>query len=319
MDLQEYDRLNGGQFQDLIADLFNAHENTNTYIVAGRSGQYQGGADVFSLEKSTVIQCKFRSSGRNISKSRTVLKDAIESTVSDLTFGRDFTFKHVIIASTFPHDLELQQFAITLQKKGGYPFTITYIGWEEIRRRLLQQRTILERYFSDTSVRRVELVSVMTDTANCSWVPYPTTPNAFKDIESPKSPYPIFDFSFVNHLNKTVVLTAIRFRMEHLFSGLSGPPFPMPLQPIAKYTIHYDWEIGENVLLVDPPIAVPANEAFRFQVEVCVPYDGNFLAPSGRNICYFAFQFNSDIHVCAPDIFLNTDNSTEGGPMILLT
>jgi hypothetical protein len=318
MELQEYDRLNGGQFQDLIADLFNAHENTNTYIVSGRSGQYQGGSDIFSVEKKTIIQCKFRSSGRSVAKARADLKRSIECSAASVSDWAEFPFSHLIIASTYSHDIALQEFAIELQNKEQYPFVITYVGWEEIRRRILQHRSIFERYFADASSRRVELVSVMTDTENCSWIPYGTTPNAFKDIESKKSPYPIFDFSFVNHLNKTVVLSAIKLRMEYLYSGLSGPPSSYILKPIAKYTLYYDSALGENVLLVDPPFAVPAGEAFRFQVEVCIPFHGELLAPSGRSVCYFAFQFNSDIQVTAPDIFLNTEDNSEGLPQFIL-
>jgi hypothetical protein len=320
MEIKTYHAINGAQFEDLVADLFNAKENTNTYIVSGRSGQYQGGVDIYSAEKKTAIQCKYRSGKQETKKTRSELKTELESTISDMVFLESVTFSHFILVSTFAHDKYLQDFANDLQRKKNYPFTISYIGWDEIQKWLFQFPHILERYFGNIHGTRVELVGVNMDSANCSWIPYPEKQNAFKDIESEKSPYPIFDFTFVNHLSKTIVLRAVRLRLKSLYSGLSGIPHASLLMPICKYVMNYDSSLGENVLLADPPISVPAGQSFRFQVQVTVKYfDGEkLLAPEHRNIAHFAFDFNSDITVLAPDILLNTTNENDYAGRILM-
>jgi hypothetical protein len=313
MELKTFHAINGAQFNDLVNDLFNMKENTNTYINAGRSGQYQGGVDIYSAEKRTAIQCKYKNGRQGAAKIRSALKTELKSAVQEAAESEYIKFDHFILVSTFAHDKVLQDYALKLQQKKKYPFTISYIGWDEIQKWLFRHPVILERYFGNLHGARVELVGINVDSKSCSWVPADGVPNAFMDTESTKSPFPIFDFSFVNHLSKTIVLRAIRLRMKSLYSGLSGIPQPSILEPLCKYVLNYDPELGENVLLADPPISVPPSQAFRFQVQVgeYSSLDGQTYAPDNRRILYFAFDFNSDIIVVAPDVLLNTENDND--------
>jgi|GEM_PF-5665943 len=305
MEIKTYHAINGAQFQDLVADLFNARENTNTYIISGRSGQFQGGVDIFSGEKRTAIECKYKSLTQGTKKVRESLKTELRSSISNAIFYGEIKFDHFILVSTYSHDKVLQDYALELKEKENYPFTISYIGWDEIQKWLFQYPHILERYFGNIHGAKVELVGVnMAD--NCSWVPYPSTLNAFKDTLSEKCPFPIFDFSFVNHLSKTIVLRSIRLRKKDLQSGLTGIPHASLLEPLCKYIFRFNSSLGENILLANPPITVPPGQAFRFQVEVSLSYLDEDHAPDNRCIFYFAFDFNSDITVIAPDILINT-------------
>jgi len=45
-------------FQNLICDLFNQLERTNSFSEFGRKGQEQKGIDIYSPVKKIVIQCK---------------------------------------------------------------------------------------------------------------------------------------------------------------------------------------------------------------------------------------------------------------------
>jgi hypothetical protein len=312
MEIKTYHAINGGQFEDMVADIFNAKENTNTYIISGRSGQYQGGVDIYSSEKRTGIECKYKNLRPGEKRVRAALKTELEGAVENIMFSeKEKMFNHFILVSTYPHDKVLQDYAFELQNSGKYPFTISYIGWDEIQKWLFQFPHILERYFGNIHGARVELVGINVDSANCSWIPYPASINAFEDIESEKSPFPIFDFSFVNHLSKTIVLKSVRLRMKRLYSGLSGIPQASTLIPLCKYILNYNGSLGENVLLADPPISVPPGQAFRFQVQVVSQWNNELYAPDGRYILFFAFDFNSDIQVIAPDILLNTETDND--------
>ncbi|MDQ3110125.1 MAG: hypothetical protein M3R17_09535, partial [Bacteroidota bacterium] len=272
---------------------------------------YQGGVDVFSAEKKTAIECKYKNARQGDKKIQSALKTEMKNAVSEASTSDYIKFNHFILVSTFAHDKILQDYALELQAKHKYPFTISYIGWEEIQKWLFQYPHILERYFGNIHGARVELVGINTDSANCSWIPFPSTSNAFEDIGSVKSPFPIFDFSFVNHLSKTIVLKSIRLRIKGLYSGLSGMPRASVLKPLHKYVLNYDYSLGENILLADPPITVPSGQSFRFQVQVSKTYNGKIFAPDDRFMLYFAFDFNSDIIVVAPDILLNTETDDD--------
>jgi hypothetical protein len=87
--------------------------------------------------------------------------------------------------------------------------------------------------------------------------------------------------------------------MKGLYSGLSGIPQVSVLTPLCKYVLNYNYSLGENVLLADPPISVPPGQAFRLQVQVTSKGNNEFYAPDGRCILFFAFDFNSDIQVIA--------------------
>ncbi|MBC8884358.1 hypothetical protein H9X57_16215 [Flavobacterium piscinae] len=45
-------------FEDMISDLFNILDSTNSYKRFGKNGHKQKGIDIFSSEKDVAIQCK---------------------------------------------------------------------------------------------------------------------------------------------------------------------------------------------------------------------------------------------------------------------
>jgi hypothetical protein len=69
-------------FEDLICDLFNEIENTNTYKKFGKSGHKQKGIDIFSVEKDVAIQCKKKDLTRREISIRQELLNDIEKDVN---------------------------------------------------------------------------------------------------------------------------------------------------------------------------------------------------------------------------------------------
>jgi hypothetical protein len=74
--------------------------------------------------------------------------------------------------------------------------------------------------------RQIECASITVDEKNCSWRSYDNLPFTFIQNDTDKSPFPILRFSFINHFQKTILLTEIHLKAKHLPSGLSGIPRP---------------------------------------------------------------------------------------------
>lgn len=316
-ELKEYHQLTSSTFQDFVVDLFNAKENTNTYAIWGRHGQKQNGIDVFSAEQGTIIQCKYKNDSST--KTKQQLKAEIEEEVKK-AIGSGVKFNHFILTSTYPHDVELQHFAISLRDAKEYKFNISYVGWDELKKWTIQQPVLLNRYFGNIlKPEMVELVSINIDTEACSWDPVDGFENVFYDKESETSPYPVFDFTFVNRFNKTIVLKSIRLFAKSHYSGLSGLPLP-PSKVESIHTYQMKFQYGkENLLRANPPIQIGADQAFRFKLQLLKEYSEEIFQIEGRNVLYFSFDFNSDITVVAPKVYLNTKNDNAGIPIYVLS
>jgi len=129
---------------------------------------------------------------------------------------------------------------------------------------------------------------------------------------------PILNFSLINHLSRTVILKTIRVRYKPLFSGISGPPpEPRVLYPLSRYHISLTNEV--NVLHLQNPILVPAQEGFMFQVELSQG-PGNGLARPfrGRKALYFTFEFSEGIIINAPTVYFNCKSEDEGIKLVML-
>lgn len=147
-------KIDEKEFENLICDLFNADLNTINFEIYGRKGQKQYGVDVFSEEHATLIQCKYKENIEN-SKLKETLKNEIEQEVKKI-FDKNAVwhkeigkFKHFILASTFYHDTELQNFSLNLRDNNGnkYPVTIRYLGREEIIKLICKNENVMVKYF----------------------------------------------------------------------------------------------------------------------------------------------------------------------------
>ncbi|HWZ22026.1 MAG TPA: hypothetical protein VNW06_05195, partial [Cytophagaceae bacterium] len=151
---------------------------------------------------------------------------------------------------------------------------------------------------------KIKLTSINIDSKNCSWVAHEEIDNVFFDKESVKSPFPILDFNFINHSDKTITLKAIRIKKKSLSSGISGLMCePRMVKLLTKYKIQLK---GENTKYkVMETFQVPTKQAFRFQAEL---FEGDAKYPTsieGRNILHFSFEFSDEITVNSPSVYFN--------------
>lgn len=164
---------------------------------------------------------------------------------------------------------------------------------------------------------KIEFSSVVVDSKVCNWKVSDTSEFSFFDVQNNKSPNPILNFSFINHLSKTVILKTIEAEVKRLPAGLSGfGPEPRILKPLIKYFLQFSYSNKINVLHLLNPIAVPTQEAFMFQLELSEGDNKNESYPiEGRMATYFRFKFSSDIVVRIPTVYFNCGD--EKDPMIL--
>lgn len=153
----------------------------------------------------------------------------------------------------------------------------------------------------------IQFVSVTIDNENCGWEQYENTPNAFQAVRF-KSLFPIFNFSFINNSDKTILLTNIILANELLPIGLSGPEIPLPniLRPLIKYQIKLpnDKEVT-NTILKDE-IEIPQGRAFKFQIELYAK-SMDYFKPPHKYALDFKFGFNNDFYINIPQILLNSE------------
>lgn len=153
----------------------------------------------------------------------------------------------------------------------------------------------------------IQFISVTIDSENCGWEPIEDAINAFQAVRL-KSLFPIFNFTFINNSEKTILLTNIELATRRLPMGLSGPIIEIPsiLRPIIKYKIRLP-EDGKTInTILNDEIVVPKSVAFKFQVEVFKEYMESFTPPHNKYALNFKFGFNNDFYVDAPKIMLNS-------------
>jgi HNH endonuclease len=151
----------------------------------------------------------------------------------------------------------------------------------------------------------IECANINVDSIKCSWIPYDNVPNAFKDIVSEKSEFPILNFSLINHLNKTILLHTIVLHSERQYSGLSGLPRVSVLKPIAKYKIKIPNNGDETVHKIENEIEIPANKAFKLQIELFEEHSGTIYPIDGKFALKFTFKFSNNLILNIPNVFLN--------------
>lgn len=153
----------------------------------------------------------------------------------------------------------------------------------------------------------IQFISVSVDSANCGWCPMEGINNAF-EVTKEKSLFPIFNFTFINHTEKTVLLTHIELYAKRMPVGLSGPNIPLPsiLRPTIKYKISLP-ESGTSInTILKDELQIPKEVAFKFQVEVFAR-DMDCFKRHFKYALQFKFGFNNSINIDIPKILLNTD------------
>lgn len=155
----------------------------------------------------------------------------------------------------------------------------------------------------------IQFISVTIDNENCGWEAIKGAENAFEAVRF-KSLFPIFNFTFINNSEKTILLTNIELKNRRLPIGLSGPMIEVPtiLRPTIKYKIRLP-ENGETInKALKDEIIIPKNAAFKFQVEIFNEFMESFMPPHNKYVLNFKFGFNNDFYIEVPKVLLNSSS-----------
>lgn len=141
-------------FEDMVCDLFNQLDSTNSYKRFGKSGHQQKGIDIFSVEKDVAIQCKKKDLTRKDVTVRRELFDDIEKDVNlILSKNLKIDIQKLYILSTYNDHPDIDEFCEKLKLQLEVKFEIVYWGWQTIENRISNYTNLLEKYWSNFVIK----------------------------------------------------------------------------------------------------------------------------------------------------------------------
>ncbi|WP_339686617.1 hypothetical protein [uncultured Nonlabens sp.] len=141
-------------FEDSICDLFNHLESTITYKRFGKNGHNQKGIDIFSTEKDCAIQCKKKDlSRKDILIRKEILKDIRKDVNKVINDKLEIKIDKLIFVSTYNDHPEIDEFCEILKKELNTEFEINYWGWDTLESKFLDQKELLNKYWSNFIIK----------------------------------------------------------------------------------------------------------------------------------------------------------------------
>lgn len=166
-------------------------------------------------------------------------------------------------------------------------------------------------------ISNIECAFINIDREKCGWIPYDNYPNAFLEDDFKKDPFPILEFSLINHNSKTILLSEIQVKRKDL-PGIFGPSRPSLLKSIAKFEIRLPSDNELTIYKLKDEIEVPGGQAFKFQVQIYSQWDGIYYPIHGAMVLSFALVFNNEVSIHLPKVFLNCRSDSEKRTLVLL-
>lgn len=200
----------------------------------------------------------------------------------------------------------LEEFVNVILKKLGNPNTIPIT--EITKRDISENEVIIVKENLENAKRKIEFASVTIDPQS-SWEQKINNRYAFYfSYKENFSPLLVLSWSFINHLPKTLILTAITYdAVKFPVVGISGPPLPSILKSTVKYSIQIEWNLGVKQIILNDQIEIRENQAFRFETEL-FHYkieDQKCFIEGKRGFIDFTFEFSGGQVIKVPRVFLN--------------
>lgn len=131
------------KFEELIRNLFNAIDQTESYQLFVDKAQEKMGLNIFSQETRTGIQCYQKDTTKSDSLIFRELMNEIK-TNAEKPLRANIELDTFIFVSTYKDDELLQEFIKMLKEKNQYPYEIYYWGWDTIAAYLNQYQHLVE-------------------------------------------------------------------------------------------------------------------------------------------------------------------------------
>jgi len=142
------------EFEKMVRDAFALKWKSPNLQIIGRSGQSQGGVDIFGddeLGRPVGIQCKLYKAGLSIKTVEEEVKRAKEFEPPVAT---------LYIATTYPNDSKLQQTVRLLSKERVTKglFSVGLIFWSDIVAGLVLNRATMQAYYPQLQLKNDPIV-----------------------------------------------------------------------------------------------------------------------------------------------------------------
>lgn len=140
-------------FENFILDLYNLKYPNAYFQLYGKRGNKQEGIDIISFKKRIAIQCKKKEIQRDNLKLLRELRSDFEKSVRQLIKLKT-EIDQLIFVSTYANSTELNNYALIIQKKYLVPYSIIYIGWQDIERDALEHSTLIKKYYPEFFINK---------------------------------------------------------------------------------------------------------------------------------------------------------------------
>ncbi|QKG28606.1 hypothetical protein [Campylobacter sp. RM16187] len=262
-------------FESIVCDLLNNIHNTTSFSLYGRNGQKQHGVDILSYEKNIICQCKLR----NHVNSKSSIRNFINDVKKDIEFilKSNNIPRKIIIATTLENDTFLQNNLNGYLALNNSLVCIEFWSREYISNYIFSFREILNKYYPFRE-QSVEIASIKI--LNKS-IYQKSNQNShlfkFQNIKN-RNQLPIFDVSFINNTENTILLNSIEVYSTLLPIAKAGSyEKPAGILKITKkilVDIKIPHEINKeyrNDIELQNPIYANPKSAFRIQVQNTKP------------------------------------------------
>jgi len=166
---------------------------------------------------------------------------------------------------------------------------------------------IIELERNESSSSKIKFGSFSIIEKQCAWTKGDNN-SFFLNEESNLSFNPVFDFSVINNSAEQVVLNGISVDTYFLPEGLSGFPQPYVIKVFEKYRLNIGQ--GENSLVFDDPINVPAQASIRLQIEFHNTVGTESYRLKSRILLRMSINYNKSDKLLTETIRLNTEKDS---------
>ncbi|PIF05306.1 MAG: hypothetical protein CSA36_07590 [Draconibacterium sp.] len=298
-------------FENIVCDLINQIYKTSNFSLYGRKGQNQKGIDIISSELNIVVQCKLRT--LNLNKRKTKI-DFVNEIIKDIRSALSLNIKpeKFIIATTLENDNLIQDYLNTLMIFNNLNIVIEFWSWSKISSDIFLYSNIVNKYYP---FRNNSLEFARINILNKSVYKKSKTNELLFEFQNNKNvnQLPVFDISFINNSQNTILLNKIDCFCHTLSVARGGfPPVPNGiLKPTKKFIIDFKLmsdfinnKPSKEEILLEDPIFVNPKSPLRIQIQNKKPLTEFYRV-------YFIFHFNNEV-IQTPNIFFNSDHLPSG-------
>ena len=180
------------------------------------------------------------------------------------------------------------------------------------KKEITKEKVILIKSELSKTISKVEFVNVFVEEEFYNWKVDKENSYIFysKYNEKSISPHLTLNWSFINHLSKTIILKTITYSGKSIPS-LSGPAIPTIISSIINYKVPINLNEKKHRVTFSDQIQIPKNQGFQFKTEFFSKYKEEIYPLKGLFFLDITFEFSNNQKVKIPRLFFNCKSESE--------